>query len=105
MDNAQADFFIEQHIRAKGLAKDTLILGQENRDFYGIITQNNEQIDYLANILTIKDTIISKDKVSYLDIYEKYSKQQKKIRIYKNTTIIFASITAILILIATLVIK
>lgn len=84
---------------------DTLLMGEEIRDLDGILQHKDMQIENLNDVIVLKDTIINKDRVSYLDLYQKYVKKDKKVKLFKNATVIFGSISLILCALFVLIIK
>lgn len=80
-------------------------MAKENRGCDAIIEQKDNQISDLGDVIILKDTIINKNRVSYLDLYDKYSKKEKKLKLFKNTTTIFGSISIILFAILVFIVK
>ena len=99
IETKKVDYLLEWRLRAKSLMNDTSIMGNEIRLGDEIIEVKDRQISNLGDVITLKDTVINKQRVSYLDLVDKYAKKEKRIRFYKTTTVTFISTTAILILV------
>lgn len=105
LEAKKVDFLVEWYLRAQSLMVDTNIMAMENRGCDAIIEQKDNQISDLGDVIILKDTIANKQRVSYLDLYDKYSKKEKKLKLFKNTTTIFGSISIILFAILVFIVK
>lgn len=99
LETKKVDFLAECYLRYKSLRVDTTLMGIENRKHIAIEHQQEKQKTDLADVIVVKDTAISKARVSYLDLVDKYAKKEKKLKFFKTTTVTFISTTAILILV------
>jgi len=99
LETKKVDYLLEWRLRAKSLMVDTFIMAKELRGCDAIGEQKDRQISNLGDVLIIKDTVINKQRVSYLDLVDKYAKKEKRLKFYKTTTVTFLSTTAILILV------
>lgn len=99
LETKKVDYLLEWRLRAISLQSDTLVMAKELRGADAIIEHKDRQISNLGDVITLKDTVINKQRVSYLDLVDKYAKKEKRVRFYKTTTVTFISTTAILILV------
>jgi hypothetical protein len=80
-------------------------MGQQIVKQKGVILAQKRQISNLGDVVLLKDTIIRKDSVAFKLLAKKYDKSQKKVKIFKNTTVIFSAISLILCGILFLLVK
>lgn len=96
IENKKLDFFITRYLRERNLEVDTLIDGQQLRTCEVINQQKDAQIEDLNSAMVLKDTIILKEKSAVLDLDKKYIKSEKKVKVFRNTTIIFIALSILL---------
>ncbi len=97
LETKKVDFLIEWHLRAKSLMNDTMIAEQEIKGLDAIIRYKDDQISGMGHELDLKDTIISKNHAYILKLYKQSENKDRKIKLFKNTTVIFGSISLILL--------
>jgi len=71
-------------------------MAMEIRGCDAIIEVKDRQIANLGDVSKLKDTIIQKTQKEYLILGKKYTKSEKKAKIYKNLTAISVSIIFVL---------
>lgn len=96
LEDKKINFLLEWHLRAKNLMADTTEMGKELRYSDEIIGYKDNQISAMGKELDLKDTIISKNRNSILRLYKDSQKKDKKIRLFKNATVISSTLVVIL---------
>jgi hypothetical protein len=75
---------------------DTSILNKQISDLNGIIVLKDEQLANDRMMFIQKDKAMEVYKEYYNDLYKTYNKSQKRLKFFKNTTVIFLSTTVLL---------
>jgi len=84
---------------------DTSLLSRQIKALNGIITIKDQQIHNDSIMYDRQKTIANTYKDSYTKMSEKYDKQAKKTKFFKNTTAILASTTVLSVLLLVLLNK
>lgn len=90
------DFFLTKELEARYLKQDTTWMGQDNRTKDSIITEQKQIRTLMEAEFSTQKTITANWQESYSKLSERYDKSQKRLRIFKNISLISAS-TAILL--------
>lgn len=97
LHSRQVDYFILEHLSAQFLRIDTIKKGKEISILNKIISNNDFEISAINLKVENKAAEVIEVKKINLNLTEKNIKTEKKLRVFKNTTLIFGSISVILI--------
>lgn len=92
----QIDYLILQESDAHFLRIDTTIKGDKIKDLNRVINNQAGVITGGESIMKLRDKEINNYKVSFTDLSKKFTKQSKKLSLFRNGTVIFICTTIIL---------